>query len=257
MRNSLRRGLVLTAAIGLLATGCGDGQPQSDPGSDEPAATDTPDPDASEDADLDEGGAEQMPEDDTDDAGVQDPNDDIEDGVYRGNGVALPVPDGWSIDPAAFQQGVVAATPDDGAQQLTAQAIDTDAADAAGTGPLDIESLLDGVRQQIQQDPDTDEPVDALGADTAHRLTYLQLPAQQEGQPETSATIVLAETDGLIGEFVYSAAGDNYDEAIASALLDGAGFDPDSEPTPLPQPPQPAPDTDGDDGAEEPTDNTD
>ncbi len=252
MRRSFRQGLALTAVAGLLAAGCGDAQDAGEPGSDEQATSDAPSEDGSQDPDLDADDGGQAPADGT---GVADPNDDIEDGVYRGNGVALPVPDGWSIDPAAFQQGVVAATPADGAQQLTAQAIDTT---QAGTGAerLDIETLLDGVRQQIQQDPETDEQVEVDGADSAQRLTYLQLPAQQEGQPETSATIVIAETGDLVGEFVYSAAGDDYDEAIADVLVDEAGFDPDSEPTPLPQPAQPTPESDGG-GTEEPAEGTD
>ena len=256
MRNSWRQGLALTAAIGLFAAGCGDGQASEEQGAEqtaeEQAASDAPSEDGSEDPDLDQDGSDEIP---AGDAGGEDPNDDVEDGVYRGNGVTLPVPDGWSIDPAAFQQGVVAATPEDGAQQLTAQAIDTASAGAAGAGPLDIESLLDGVRQQIQQDPEVDEQVEVVGADNAHRLTYLQLPAQQEGQPESSATIVIAEADDLVGEFVYSAAGEDYEEAIASVLVDGAGFDPDSEPAELPQAPQPPPETEGGE-TEEPSEGT-
>lgn len=251
--HSWRKGLALTAAIGLFAVGCSDGQTPAEPSSDEQAASDAPSEEGSEDPDLDQDDSGATSSSGAD---VDDPNDDIEDGVYRGNGVALPVPEGWSIDAAAFQQGVVAATPEDGAQQLTARAIDTTSAGVQGAGPLDIEALLDGVRQQIDQDPEADEQVDVVGADTAHRLTYLQLPAQQEGQPQTSATIVVAEADGLVGEFVYSAASEDYDEATASVLVDEAGFDPDSEPAPLPQAPQPSPD-EGDGRTEEPSEGTD
>jgi hypothetical protein len=254
VRRNRTRGLALTAVAGLFLAGCGDGQASDEPNSDEQAASDTPGNDESQEPSLDQDDAEPPP--DSGD-GVQDPNDDIEDGVYRGNGVALPVPDGWSIDPAAFQQGLVAATPDDGAQQLTAQAIDTEQAEAssAEAADFDLESLLDGVRQQIDQDAEADEEIDVVGADQAHRLTYLQLPAQQEGQPETSATIVLAEGgDGLVGEFAYSAAAADYDDDIASLLVDEAGFDPESEPAEMPQAPQPSPDEGGD--TEQPADGT-
>lgn len=258
MRRSWRRGLALTAAIGLFLAGCGDGRAPDESSSDEQAASDAPGDDGSEESPVDPDAA-----DATADGAAegQDPNDDVEDGVYRGNGVSLPVPDGWLINPVAFQQGVVVATPEDGAEQLTARAIDTTRAEAADAEPLDIEALLDGFRQQIDQDAAVDEQIDLTGAQQAHRLTYLELPAQQEGQPETSATIVVADSgDGLVGEFAYSAAAEDYDEDIATLLVEQAGFDPDSEPPELPQPPQPAPEgpaPEGDDGdTEEPSDTT-
>lgn len=244
MPRSWKQGLALTAAIGLFLTGCGDGQTPDQQSSDDQAASDTPSDDGSEQPGPEQDDPSQVPESED---GPGDPNDDVADGVYRGNGVALPIPDGWSIDPAAFQQGVVAVMPENGAQQLTARAIDTEQAEASNAGPMDIESLLDGVRQQIDQDPEADEEVDLVGAEQAHRLTYLQLPAQQEGQPETSATIVIADSgDGLVGEFAYSATVEDYNEDIASDLVDEAGFDPDSEPAEIPQTPQPAPEGEND-----------
>lgn len=231
------------AAIGLFVAGCGDGQASEEQSSDDQAASDAPSDDGSEDPGSDPEGGDDMPDGK---AEVVDPNDDIEDGVYRGRGADLPVPDGWSINPVAFQQGVVVATAEDGAQQLTAQAIDTEQAEAADAEPLDLEALLDGVRQQVDQDAEADEQIDVIGAEQAHRLTYLQLPAQQEGQPKTSATIVIADGgDGLIGEFTYSALAADHDETIASLPVDQPGFDPDSEPAPLPQAPQPLPEGDG------------
>jgi hypothetical protein len=251
VRRNRTRGLAVTAVAGLFLAGCGDGQASDEPNTHEQAANDAPREGGSEEPNLGQGDAAPPPENGD---GVQDPNDDIEDGVSRGNGVVLPVPDGWSISPAAFQQGIVAATPEDGAEQPTAQAIDTEQAEASSAEALDLESLLDGVRQQIDQDAESDEEVEVAGADQAHRLSYLQLPAQQEGAPETSATIVLAEGgDGLVGEFAYSAAAADYDEDIGSLLVDEAGFDPDSEPAEVPQAPQPSPDGGG---TEEPADGT-
>lgn len=238
MRHRTTRGLALTAVAGLLLAGCGGDGAQDDPSPDDQAA-------------IGQSDSEQPPDDLSGDGQqLDDPNDDIEDGVYRGNGVALPVPDGWSVDPAALSQGVVAAVSEDGTQQLTAQAIDTEDAAAAGQD-LEFDTLLDGVREQIAQEAEVDEEVELAGAERAHRLTYLALPSQQQGAPPSSATIVLAEDgQGLIGEFAFSAATDAYDEAIAELLLGKAGFDPDSEP---PSSPQPPPQGEGGTTGEQPT----
>lgn len=243
MHTRSRRLFAVIAAIGLFAAGCGDGQDAEDPAAAD-GATDTATGNAT-------GGGE-----DTDDGGetLADPNDDVEDGVYRGSGVTLPVPDGFSLDQAAFQQGIVAAVNEDGTQQLTARAIDTSQAQGSTATPMELDALVDSVRQQIDQEAETDEEVELSGADRAHRLTYLDLPAQQEGVSDTSATIVLAEAgDDLVGEFAYNAETDTYDEAVTARLLDEAGFDPDSEPAPLPQLPQPAP-RDGDDTTDDDSD---
>jgi hypothetical protein len=243
VRTSFRRGLVVTAAIGVLLAACGDADPQEDgagggqtstDGSDsegpsgEPSGEEEPDEEALEDLLA---GQEDLP----------DPNEDVEDGIYRGNGVVLPVPDGWSIDPGAILQGVVAAFPEDGSQQLTARAVDAEQAEADGAEPIDLESLVDTVRQQIEQDAATDERIELVGADRAFRLTYRDLPGQQEGQPDVGITLVLAESGRLVGEFVYSAGSADYDEEIVALLVEEAGFDPESEvPAPL-QAPAPTP----------------
>lgn len=243
MRTSRRRGLVLTAAVGLFLAGCGDAEPQEDEAGDAETSTEESE---GEDPSGDAAGEEELDEEALEDllAGQEDlpdPNEDVEDGVYRGNGVVLPVPEGWSIDPGAMLQGVVAAFPEDGSQQLTARAVDTEQAQAGGAEPIELEGLVDGVRQQIEQDAATDEEVELVGADRAFRLTYLDLPGQQEGQPDTGVTLVLAESGGLVGEFVYSAGSADYDEQVVSLLVDEAGFDPDSEvPDPAPAP-APAP----------------
>jgi len=246
VRTSWRRGLVLTAAIGLFLAGCGDGeQPVEEGAGDGRTSTDAsegedPSGDAADEEELDEEALEDLLAEQED---LPDPNEDVEDGIYRGNGVVLPVPEGWSIDPGALAQGVVAAFPEDGAQQLTARAVDPEQAEGGGDEPIELESLVDGVRQQIGQDADTDEEIELAGADRAYRLTYLDLPGQQEGQPDAGLTLVVAESAGLLGEFVYSAGSADYDEQIASLLVDEAGFDPDSEvPAPVPAPaPEPAP----------------
>jgi hypothetical protein len=240
VRTSWRRGVVLTAAVGLFLAGCGDAEPQEDGTEDGQTSTgasegEDPSGDASGEEELDEEALEDLLADQED---LPDPNEDVENGIYRGNGVVLPVPEGWSIDPGALSQGVVAAFPEDGSQQLTARAVDTEQAEADGAEPIEFDSLVDSVRQQIEQDAATDEQIEVVGADRAYRLTYLDLPGQQEGQPDTGVTLVLAESEGLVGEFLYSAGSADYDEDIVSLLVEEAGFDPDSEvPDPVQAPP--------------------
>lgn len=237
MRRSYKQGLALTAVAGMLLAGCGDGQ-SDDEAQEAPAQTEgtsQPDTETTEGSEPDE----KAPGDPTGSGqAMEDPNEDVEDGVYRGNGVVLPVPDGWSMDPTAISQGVVAAVSEDGTQQMTARAVETEDTEAAGQA-MDLDSLVDSVREQVGQDAEVDEGVELDGAERAHRLTYLDLPAQQEGGPDSSATIVIAEGDGLVGEFALSAPTENYDKDAASLLVEQAGFDPNSEPPALPQ--QPAP----------------
>jgi len=226
----------------LFLAACGDAEPQEDEPGDPETSTEESEGSQGEDPSGDASGEEELDEEALEDllAGqedLSDPNEDVVDGVYRGNGVVLPVPQGWSIDPAAMMQGVVAAFPEDGSQQLTARAIDTELAEAGGAQPIELQTLVDTVRQQIAQDAAIDEEVDLGGADRAFRLSYPDLPGQQEGQPDTGITLVLAESGELVGEFVYSAASAAYDEEIVSLLVEEAGFDPDSEvPAPAPAP---------------------
>jgi hypothetical protein len=167
------------------------------------------------------------------------PSGNVEDGVYRGNGIQVPIPDGFELDPSAEAQGVVVASSADGTQQLSARAVNAAEAEAAGGEAIDLEALVDSVRQQVGGEADVDEEVEIDGADRAHRLTFTNLPGQGEGAPETSATVVFAQAGDLIAEFVFSASTDNYDDAIATQMVEGAGFDPDSEPPAMPAPPAP------------------
>lgn len=226
MRRNYRRASAAIAVAGLLLAGCGDGQ---DPG--EQAATEPPTDQPATDGATPSDGAIGDPD-------LADPNEDVVDGVYRGLGVVVPVPEGWSLDPRAFAAGTVAAVSEDGTQQMTARAIDTEEAEAAGE-PLDMETMLDDVRQQAGQESDVDEEVDVSGADRAHRLSFLALPPPQEGLPGISVTIVVAESDeDVIAQFAYSATDEDYDQDTVALLLDGAGIDHDSEPPPIPRPQQ-------------------
>lgn len=230
MRHRALRLPAALAAAALFVAACGDADPDTDP-------TEPPvDGDAAPE-DLDEEDLEGLEDLLGDQGDLEDPNELVEDGVFRGAGVVLPVPEGWTLDATAWAQGVVAAVNEAGDQQLSAQAIDAESIEAFGQS-ADLEVLLDNVRQLGEAD--VDEEVELVGAERAHRLTYLDLPPQQEGLPETSATIVLAEDDrGYIAEFTVSAASEDYDASLEDLLLDEAGFDPDSEPPAIdaPQPP--------------------
>jgi hypothetical protein len=222
VRQPIRRGLAASAVAALLLAGCGDGdEPQDE------AATDSPE----------EGQEEAVDDLTADSEDLEDPNEDIEDGVYAGNGVLLPVPDGWQLDPQAFQQGIVAAVSEDQQSQMTAGAVEV------GDEEVDFDELLDSVRQQFGDDVDVDEEVELEGAERAHRLSISGLPPQQEGMPESDVTFVLAEDgNGLVGEFAFAAPSEEYDEELADLLIAQAGFDADSEPPEMPQmQQQPAP----------------
>ena len=234
-RQSHRRVLpAVIAAAGLLLAGCGDGEQAGQEPTDGQTGTEQTSGTATE-------------------GSAPDPAENIEDGVYAGNGVLLPVPDGFTVNPQALSQGIVAAVSQNGSQQLTGQAVDTSQLQGQSQD-LDLDTLVDSVRSQIQAEPAVDEEVELANAERAHRLTYLEMPAQNQATPTegtesaapqlNSATIVLAESgDGLVGEFSYSASAEAYDQEIADVLVAEAGFDPDSDPPAVPQ--QPTAPTDG------------
>lgn len=228
MRRGFIRSAALAAAAALTLAACGD-DPDDEQAAGEEELEDVEDDELEDLLSEQEGGD------------APDPEENIEDGVYRGNGVLLPVPDGWSIEPTALQQGVVAAISENEEQYFSAQAIDVEEAEAAGQD-MDFDTILDQIRDQFGDNTEVDEEVELAGAERAHRLTLSDLPAPQEGMPEQHATIIFAEDgQGLMGQFEFAASVDEYDEDLEAVLLDDAGFDPDSEPPEMPQQPAPAP----------------
>ena len=238
MRRRFIRTAAMAAAATLVLAACGDDDEQAAPEGDNGEGVENGAPD------------DMLGDQDMDD--VDDPNEDVEDGIYRGMGVILPVPDGWSLDPMAAQQGTVAAMSEEGTQQLVAQAIDVAEMEAMGQ-PMDLDTILDqqreGIQEELDIEPTADEEIDLDGAERAHRLTYTDVPGQQEDMPDSTATLVLAEDgNGLLAEFSFSAPTEEYDEDIEALLLAEAGFDPDSEPVEpmMPEPePQPGPEGEG------------
>jgi hypothetical protein len=229
-------------------------------------ADDDPDLGAAPDAEngVDEGDLEDLLGEGEDELDLPDPDEFITDGVFRGQGVVLPIPDGWSLDEFALMQGLVVATSDeDAGQQLAAQAVD---ASALEQEQIDFDELLDLQRNQFAEvdadlQPDLDEEIDVEGAERAHRLRFEDIavpdPQGGEDQPPFTLDLVLAQDgDGTVALFNYAAPSDSYDESIADRMINEAGIDPDSEP-PSPDPMAPGgegapvePDEGAGDGAE-------
>lgn len=251
VRRNMKRFAVLPVVGALALAGCGEQEKgdQQAAGQEQAQEEDSEGGEDLDEKDLEKlTGKQPSPED------MEDPNEQVDDGVFAGAGVVLPVPEGWQLDPAAFQQGAVLGASQDQSQQMSARAIDVEEAKDAGQ-EMDFDTLLETIREGVDQDPDVDEEVDLQGAERGHRLTYLGVPAQQEGASESSVTILLAESgDGYVGEFTYAAQPDGYDEQIADRLVDEAGFDPDSEPPAMPQAPAPEGGGDGDGAQEQPDD---
>jgi hypothetical protein len=173
---------------------------------------------------------------------LTDPNEQVADGSYRGEGIVLPVPDGWRLDEMAFAQGLVLAMPDDGSQQFFGQAVDTDDLPEE----IDFDELVAANRDQFEVGPTEDEEIELEGAAQAHLLRFDELPAQQEGEPDGTLVLVIADDgDGQIAVFNYAAPSDDFDDDHADLLLRAAGFDPDSDPSPPAPMGEPAPAPEG------------
>ncbi|MFO7961274.1 MAG: hypothetical protein R6U94_10035 [Nitriliruptoraceae bacterium] len=241
-RRAAARALVTGVALLLLSSACAeDPDSATDDGADAEATAeleeldDTDDLAGSDDTD-DTGDTGDTGEDPT--ADLEDPNDYIVDGVFAANGVVLPAPEGWNFDELAFASGVALALAPEGEEQIAAEAVDPT------TLPEEItfEEVVAANRDNVEQEPVVDEPVELPGASQAVQLRYLDLPTSEnapEGQPATTSVVLLVaeREDGILGVFNYAAASEDFDDGIAELLLETAAFDPDSDPaTPQPQP---------------------
>ncbi len=166
---------------------------------------------------------------------MPDPSENVEDGVFRGDGILLPIPDGFELEPTAYMQGLVAAITSDGEQQIAGQAVDS----ASVEEPLDLDELAEANQEQFGE-ADLDEETEIEGSTRARQLRFDEVPAQQPEGSDLTVVLVLAEDDeGHIAIFNYVAPVDDFDEGEADAVLAGIGFDPDSsppEPEPMPAP---------------------
>lgn len=160
-----------------------------------------------------------------------------EDGKFRGQGVVVPIPDGWEVDPAGLESGVVIAGPPEGeGLPALAAAAGIERNPFLGFEGLGYEPTLEALRGL---DPEgeavVDEPVDLAGAERAHLLVFEALASPevegQESLPDTDQLVVLAEDSAeQVTIFNYTAETGSYDEEIQELILAEAGLDPDSEP---------------------------
>lgn len=224
---------VLVLAAMLVLAACGTDTADTDP------PTDVPDEQLEPDQLDDEAASPDPLAPDSPELDLPDPNDLVTDGVFRGEGLVVPAPDGWTFDDTALVQGIVAATDAAGEQQLAGQVIDT--TDMGEEMTLD--ALLQTNRDQIEDTPSVDEAIEVEGATAAHQLRYDALSAQVEGQPDMGVLLIVADDgEGNLAIFNYVATVDAFDDANADLLVNTAAFDPDSEPsTPAPSPDVPAP----------------
>ena len=232
-----RRTLIATALSALVLAAC-----SGTDGTDDAAqqADQTPDElgELDGDLDLDEMEGELDLDDLLGEQGeLPDPNEHVENGVFRGDGIVLPIPEGFELEPTAYMQGLVAAVTPDGERQVAGQAVDA----AALPDPLDLDELAEANQEQLGE-ATSDEETEVDGATRARALRFDDVPGQMEGQPDLSLLLILAEDgEGEIAIFNYVAPADEFDGDEAEARLAGVGFDPDSSP-PDPEPaPAPAP----------------
>ena len=259
MRLRNLRPLAVAATAALVLAACADGDATDETAAPETAEESEGEP-AEDESDLDasngdepaddepaEGEPDELDEEALEDllaeegedplADLPDPNDDVTDGAYRGSGVILPIPEGWALDQASFAQGALVAIPEDASQQLFAQAVDVDTLPEE----LTFDQVVEDNLTQAGEEPTVNEEIELAGAEQARELRFEGLPAQVEGEPETSVLLVVADDgDGRLGIFNYAALADDFDDETAALLIDEAGFDADSDPAP-PLPPAPAP----------------
>lgn len=222
---TLTRITTLVAAAALVAA-CG-----TDDTTDE-----VTDPPADEQTAPDEGDVPELDADeledllgDQEDLDLPDPNDQVEDGVFRGVGITLPAPDGWQLDPMFLAEGTALALDPEGQQTFAGQAVDT--AQLPEGVELDYDLLLEQSREGMGSEPAIDEEVEFNGAERAHLLRFDGLAGQEEGAPDNSLLTVIADDGaGQLAMFNYLAPTDDYDDDAEALLLSQGGFDPDSDP---------------------------
>lgn len=227
--------LIATAIGALVLAACDTDQPD-----DAAQPEEVPEDLGEGDLDLDDLEGELDGEMDLDDLfgdqEMPDPNEHVEDGVFRGDGIVLPIPEGFELEPNAYLQGLVAAVTPDGLQQVAGQAVDTE---TMPDQALSLDELAEANEEQFGPSV-SDEETDVDGASRARQMYFDEIPPQMEGDPELSLVLIIAEDgEGEVAIFNYVAPSEDFDEAEAQELLAGVGFDPDSsppDPEPMPTP---------------------
>ena len=231
----IRSTLTMFAAAGLLAA-CG--------ADDDPQEQDAAPEDGVEEPEGDLDGLEGELED----GDLEDPNDLISDGVFRGQGVLLPVPDDFVLDQQSFTMGQIVATtgfdaedPEAGDPEQVLVGTAQDISEAPEEEDLSLDGIIDTMLGQGQLEPSEQEDVDLENANEARALFFDEIegqPGPDGEEPAAQQGLVVIALDGAdqLAQFEYVAEQEFYDEGVEQQLLDGAGFDPDSDPLP-PQPP--------------------
>jgi hypothetical protein len=168
-----------------------------------------------------------------DDATLPEP----EDGVVRALGVVLPIPDGWVLDRALYDDGMLGASPDQlEPDQLVIAAAGIEDHATFGVAGLDLDGAIDHFRELLPGAPDQDEPIEVDGAERAHLLRFDDLELEP-GADRSHEVVVLADDgDGELALFNYAATADGLDEEVLELVLEGIGYDPDSEPPEIEEP---------------------
>lgn len=169
----------------------------------------------------------------------------VEDGVFTGQGILLPIPDGWRLEERTLRTGFVAAFPQGaGSQQLLLAADDVTNNPQVPLQGDNVQALVEAYKQQIPQPADVDESIDFQGAQQAHQLIFRDLPAQQTAAPTPAPSpstsdqlvIIAGSGDGQFALFNYVASSGSYSEDIAEQVRTQGGLDPESEPSRPPVP---------------------
>lgn len=231
------RSVVVASAAALALVACTDAEDPSASGDGDTPVDETEEGDVPEVSDESEDEGEL----DDEDIELEDPNEHVSDGEFRGEGVVMPALDDWSFDEFAYAQGLVLASSPDGQQQMAGQAVENE--ELPEEQRIDLDELIDANITQFPGSPSVDESVDIEGADRAHMLRFDEVAPEDEDQPASTVLIVLASNeDGRVGVFNYAAFSEDFDEDSADALLAGIGFDPNTSPPPPIAPEQPAAD---------------
>ena len=224
--------LAACVAAAALLVACGDGADQP-----EDAGLETPGPD--EQAEGEAAPEAEQPE--------------IVDGVFAGEGVVLPLGEGWEIDPNALQQGVVVAAPTGGEEeQLLIAAAAIEQNPLLGFDGVSYEEALELLRGLGGETPATDEEIDLAGAARAHLVIHEDLEIEGEEETTNQMNVIAEDDEGSLLLFNYAAITAAYDAELQDRLVAEGGFDPDSEPTipvmPDPEGGEPAPGPDEGEG---------
>lgn len=169
---------------------------------------------------------------------------------FAGQGIVLPVPEGWKINQGAVGTGTIVAQPEgEGQRQLLLGAADILGGGAGTAADQSLSDMVDNLRSGINAEPTVDESIDMKGAAEAHQLVYESLepnptasPTGATAGPTTQLVILARSSEGEFAIFNYVAPADAYNDSVAQLLRTRGGLDPNSEPTRQPvRPGNPAP----------------